>query len=61
MKVSELTDDYYTYYEDRYEMVGRDTGKILKLGDKCRIKVINADKIDRVIDFEFVQNNIKGK
>ena len=55
VKVSELTDDYYTYYEDRYEMVGRDTGKVLKLGDKCKIKVVNADKIDRVIDFIFVE------
>ena len=54
VRVSELTDDYYTYYEDKFEMVGRDSGKVLKLGDKCRIKVVNADKIDRVIDFEFV-------
>ena len=55
VRVSELTDDYYTYYEDKYEMVGRDSGKVLKLGDKCRIKVVNADKIDRVIDFVFVE------
>ena len=55
VRVSELTDDYYTYYEDKFEMVGRDSGKVLKLGDKCRIKVVNADKIDRVIDFVFVE------
>ena len=54
VRVSELTDDYYTYYEDKLEMVGKSTGKVIKLGDKCRVKVTNADKIDRVIDFEFV-------
>ncbi|HBZ02236.1 MAG TPA: ribonuclease R, partial [Lachnospiraceae bacterium] len=55
VKVSELTDDYYTYYEDKYEMIGKSTGKVLKLGDKCKVKVVNADKIDRVIDFVFVE------
>ena len=54
VKVANMTDDYYTYYEDRFEMVGKETGKIYKLGDKVRVKVTNADKIDRVIDFEFV-------
>ena len=53
VRVSELTDDYYTYYEDKFEMVGKATGKTIKLGDKCKVKVINADKIDRVIDFAF--------
>ena len=54
VRVADLTDDYYTYYEDRFEMVGRSTGKVIKLGDPCRIKVVRCDKIDRVIDFEFV-------
>ena len=54
VRVADLTDDYYTYYEDRFEMVGRSTGKVIKLGDPCRIKVVRCDKIYRVIDFEFV-------
>lgn len=55
VSVAALTDDYYTYYEDKFEMVGKTTGKILKLGDKCRVKLIRCDKVDRVIDFEFAE------
>ena len=54
VRVADLTDDYYTYYEERFEMVGKTTGKVLKLGDPCHVKLIRCDKIDRVIDFEFV-------
>lgn len=56
VSVATLTDDYYTYYEDKYEMVGKSTNKIIKLGDKCSVKVIRCDKIDRVIEFEFTEN-----
>ena len=55
VRVAGLTDDSYTYYEDKFEMVGKSTGKVLKLGDKCRVRLIKADKIDRIIDFEFAE------
>ncbi|MCR5543822.1 MAG: ribonuclease R [Eubacterium sp.] len=54
IRAADMTDDYYTYYEERFEMVGRETQKVIKLGDSCRIKVERCDKIDRVIDFSFV-------
>ncbi len=54
VRVADLTDDFYSYYEDRFEMIGKATGRSFKLGDKCRVKVVRCDKVDRVIDFEFV-------
>ncbi len=54
VSTASMTDDYYDYYEDRFEMVGKTTGKIYKLGDKVRVRVERCDKIDRVIDFSFV-------
>ena len=54
VSVSALTDDYYDYKEDKYEMIGKRTGRIIRLGDTCNVKVVRCDKIDRVIDFEFV-------
>ena len=45
----------YEYYEDRFEMVGKTSGKVFKLGDPCRVRVERCDKIDRVIDFGFVK------
>lgn len=49
--VSKLAGDYYCYNEDTYEMVGRDTGKCYKLGQKIRIRVEGVDYFQKSIDF----------
>lgn len=49
--VNALDDDYYYYNEDTYEMVGKDTGNVYKLGEKVLIQVAGCDKITRTIDF----------
>lgn len=49
--VNNLLDDYYFYNEEKYEMVGRDTGRTFKLGEKLLIQVAGCDKITRTIDF----------
>lgn len=51
--VTNMYDDHYDYYEDRYEMVGEHTGKIYQLGQSVRIRVIGVDHLQRTIDFEF--------
>ncbi len=53
--VSNVTDDHYDYYEDRYELVGAHTNKVYKLGQKIRIRVIGADRMLRTIDFEIAE------
>ena len=49
--VSRLTGDYYYYREETYEMVGRDTGKCYKLGQKVKIEVYDVDVLTKNIDF----------
>lgn len=49
--VSRLTGDYYYYREETYEMVGRDTGRCFKLGQKVRIMVDDVDRLYKSIDF----------
>ncbi|MBE5949526.1 MAG: ribonuclease R [Lachnospiraceae bacterium] len=49
--VNNLLDDYYYYDEEKYEMVGKDTGRTFKLGEKLLIQVAGCDKITRTIDF----------
>ena len=53
--VSNMTDDHYDYYEDRYELAGAHTNKVYKLGQKIRIRVIGADRMLRTIDFEIAE------
>ncbi len=49
--VSKLPGDYFYYDESSYEMVGRDSGKHYKLGEKIKIRVDGIDKMTRTIDF----------
>ncbi|MCC8016999.1 MAG: ribonuclease R, partial [Lachnospiraceae bacterium] len=49
--VTSLTDDYYNYIEDSYEMVGEHTGRTYRLGQTVTIRVTGADRLMRTIDF----------
>jgi ribonuclease R len=55
IRVSEMNDDYYIYDEERYQMIGEHTKKIYKLGQMVTVEVVNADKIQRTIDFTLVE------
>ncbi|ABR31358.1 ribonuclease R [Thermosipho melanesiensis] len=45
-------DDYYLYDEEKSILVGKRNGKIYKIGDKLKAKVVNANKTRMQIDFE---------
>lgn len=51
VRVTELTDDFYQYYEDTYELVGEATNRRYKLGQKVLVRVEHCDRIMRTIDF----------
>ena len=52
VRVTELHDDFYQFYEESYELVGEATNKRYKLGQRVKVRVIATDKILRTIDFE---------
>lgn len=49
--VSALEGDYFYYDEANYEMVGRDTQKKYKLGQRIIVEVAGTDRFARTIDF----------
>ncbi len=51
--------DYYTYDEELGILVGQNSKKIYRLGDKEEIVVVHADKEAREIDFELVRKRKK--
>ena len=53
--VTTLTDDYFHYSADTYELVGEVTNIHYKLGQKVSVMVMETDKIMRTIDFRLVQ------
>lgn len=54
VRVTELKDDFYQFYEDTYELVGEATNKRYKLGQKVKVVVESTDKLMRTIDFVLV-------
>jgi len=52
--VSNLTDDYYSYEEKHYALVGQSTGKTYRLGDWVRVRVLRVDAAQRQVDFGLV-------
>lgn len=56
VQVSAMDDDYYIYDEEHYQMIGEHTKKVYKLGQKVKIQVIGADKLQRTIDFALVED-----
>lgn len=52
--VADMKDDHYEYFEQQYELIGERTGRTYKLGQTVRVRVKDADRILRTVNFEFV-------
>ncbi|KRK93599.1 ribonuclease R [Companilactobacillus futsaii] len=52
--ISNMKDDFYEFDEKSMSMHGRGTGKIFKVGQPIKVKLIRADVEHRQIDFERV-------
>ncbi|MDI3270304.1 MAG: ribonuclease R [Bacillota bacterium] len=59
--VSTLTNDYYTYQEKHYALIGERTGTRFRLGDKVRVKVMRVDLAQRQMDFQLVLKPPKNR
>ena len=53
--VSKMYDDRYYYKEETYEMYGIDTGRVFRLGDPVHVRVIDANKAQKTVDFELAE------
>ena len=54
--VNTLRDDYYIFDQETYELRGEMTKKVYKLGDKVSVRVADADKMLKTVDFELVSD-----
>ena len=55
--VRDLGDDFYTFDEKNYALIGRKKKKRYRLGDKVLIQVVRVDPEERQIDFRLVEEN----
>ena len=49
--ISSLGDDFYRYEEVEHRLVGSSTGRVFRLGDRLRVKLVKADAEKRGLDF----------
>jgi ribonuclease R len=53
--VSDLEDDYYIFEEKLYRLKGQSSGRVYRLGDPVRVRVVKADPNERILDFLLVK------
>lgn len=54
VRLQDIKDDYYEFDEKNMRLVGTKNKKMITLGDKVKVKVVNTDINRRTIDLEFV-------
>lgn len=57
VRIREIKDDYYTFDEKQYALVGATTKSLLQLGDEIYVKVKTADLVKKQLDFYFLRKN----
>jgi ribonuclease R len=50
-RISSLLDDYYHYHESQYALIGQRTGRVLRLGDPVKVRVMRVDPDQGQMDF----------
>lgn len=53
-RIREIRDDYYTFDEKQYALVGQTTQNTIQLGDEVYVKVKNADLVKKQLDFHYL-------
>src|SRR5699024_3524517 len=59
--VSYLTDDYYHFDERSYALIGERTGNVYRIGQEVKVKVINVNMDEHVVDFEMITPGVEEK
>lgn len=57
IRIREIKDDYYTFDDKQYALVGEVSKNIIQLGDEVYVKVKNADLVKKQLDFHYLRKN----
>ena len=56
--VTGLPKDYYHHEASQHRMLGERTGRVYRLGQKVKVKVVRVNLEERKIDFELIDNSV---
>ncbi len=54
IRLSSIKSDYFEHMASKYQIKGQRTGKVYRLGDELKIKLVRADLEERQIDYELI-------
>ncbi len=57
IRTRDIKEDYYTFDEKQYALVGANSNRLLQLGDEIYVTVKNADLVKKQLDFNFIKRN----
>jgi ribonuclease R len=57
VRTRDIKEDYYTFDEKQYALIGANSNRLLQLGDEIYVTVKNADLVKKQLDFNFVKRN----
>jgi ribonuclease R len=57
VRTRDIKEDYYTFDEKQYALVGSNSDRLLQLGDEIYVTVKNADLVKKQLDFNFIRRN----
>lgn len=59
-RIREIRDDYYTFDDKQYALVGEVSKNMLQLGDEIYVKVKNADLVKKQLDFHYLRKRVES-
>ena len=59
VRIRDIKNDYFTFDEQQYAIVGERSGKMYQLGDEVMVMVKSTDLIKRHLDFTLLENNVE--
>lgn len=57
VRTRDIKEDYYTFDEKQYALIGANSNRLLQLGDEIYVTVKNADLVKKQLDFNFIKRN----
>ncbi len=59
--ISSLKHDFYNYIPESLALVGKQSKKVYRIGDKVKVKCVSSNKQTAMIDFEVVQGDVSDE
>ena len=61
IRIETLDDDFYIYDEKTYSLIGKDFGRVLRLGDTVKVKVATVNQERKEVDFVLVDESTEAE